>query len=192
MVNKQRLMKIAALFAVGVIVYALRPMPEYALHARTAAGMYELTNVNDQQTLDVLGRLATCVEAELISAQAMLDMPSVPQEALPELAHHLNEMASLSKDMNQQLNTRFGKERVEDMINLPTWATETLAMSQVISQNNKPLEKLGLSRVKHRQLQGDLQWIERTLTDLQELIRRALPIPDGQNAVAAPTKASLN
>ena len=174
MVNSQSLIKIASFFAIAVVIYALRPMPEYALHARTAAGMYEASDINEQEALEGLQRLTASVEAEMIGAQAMLDLPYVPDEAIEQLNHHLMELNKLSQSMHSQLIARFGEERLEDMVNLPNWATETVALTQVLNQpSQKPLTTL--SKSKHRQLQGNLQWVERALSDLQEMILRAMP-----------------
>lgn len=175
MVNKQHLIKIAAVFAIGVVLYTLRPMPEYALHARTAAGMYETSDINQLDTLDALSRLSTNVEAELISAQAMLDMPELSDQALTQLSHHLGELATLSKSMRKQLVGQFGEERVAEMIKLPDWATETIALSQVLDQSTaSPLKTL--SKAKHRNLQGNLKWVETSLADLQEMLRRTTQV----------------
>jgi len=111
MVNSQSLIKIASFFAIAVVIYALRPMPEYALHARTAAGMYEASDINEQEALEGLQRLTASVEAEMIGAQAMLDLPYVPDEAIEQLNHHLMELNKLSQSMHSQLIARFGEER---------------------------------------------------------------------------------
>lgn len=189
MVNNQRLIKIAAVFAIAVILYTLRPMPEYALHARTAAGMYETSDINQEETLDALKRLTASVEAELISVQTILDMPNVPDEALAQLNYHLDEMGTLSKSMHRQLVGQFGKERITDMIKLPNWAIETIALTQVLSQNSIiPIKSL--SKTRHRQMQGNLKWVETALGDLQEMLRQAMPLTG--NTPVSPTREVVN
>jgi hypothetical protein len=178
MINSTRLIRIACLIAICVIVYALRPMPVYDLYAQTAAGMYEPTTVNNGQTLTNLNRLVANVEAEMISAQALLDMRQLPAEAMSQLAHHLNELATLSDDMNSQLVACYGEQRVKEMINLAPWATETLALTQVLKQNHGKFDKATtMTDEKYRTLVGNFQWAERTLGDLREMILREMPIP---------------
>ncbi|MAX25472.1 MAG: hypothetical protein CMJ19_13310 [Phycisphaeraceae bacterium] len=172
MVNRQRLIKIAAALAIGVIVYTLRPMPEYALHARTAAGLYDQATVDVMPTLQSLTRQAASVEAEMINAQAMLDLSTIPQEAVVQLNYHLTELDTLAKGMHKQLVELYGQERIERMINLPDWATETIALSQVLKQLPLAKTDAALSKSMHRQLVGNLQWIERALSDLQTMLQR--------------------
>jgi hypothetical protein len=172
MVNNQRLIKIAAVFAIGVIIYTLRPMPEYALHARTAAGLYDQVQSDIKPTLESLTRLAACIEAEMINAQAMLDQSSIPQEAVTQLNYHLTELSTLAQSMQKTLVELFGAERVEQMINLPEWATETISLAQVLKQLPTSKTDAALSLAMHRQLKGNLQWVERALSDLQALLQR--------------------
>ena len=74
--------------------------------------------------------------------------------------------------LHKQLVELYGQERIERMINLPDWATETIALSQVLKQLPLAKTDAALSKSMHRQLVGNLQWIERALSDLQTMLQR--------------------
>ncbi|MBL4702052.1 MAG: hypothetical protein JKX85_12425 [Phycisphaeraceae bacterium] len=175
MINKQHIIKAVAILALGVVLYTLRPMPQYDLYARTAAGMYEQNHSADEQTITALFRQTAILAAELNSAMALLDMRILPDQAKVQLSQHLTGISSASWDMQQQLIEQFTAPRISEMINLPLWATQTVALAQVLQQNKNHDTPNKLTDSKLHQLKSDLQWAQQSLADLRELLRREMP-----------------
>ena len=183
MINKQRMIRVIAVLALCMVAYTLRPMPEYALHARTAAGLYDENPDQDQSMLFAQQKFCSALNAELLSALGLLDVQPFADQATPQLIYHLNEMNTLCGEMYNQLVEQFGGLRVSKIISLPTWATEVLTLKQVIDQTRVQSDKTKLSDSKLRDIKGNLLWIERTLEDLEKMLRKELPakIPVSQS-----------
>jgi len=188
MINKQHIIKAVAVLALGVVLYTLRPMPQDDLYARTAAGMYEQNQAADEQTLTALFQQTAVLDAELNSAIALLDIKPLPDQAKVQLQHHLTGISSASQAMQKQLVEQFTAPRISEMINLPLWATQTVALVEILQQNQDHGDLSKLTDSKLRQLKNDLQWVEQTLADLRELLRNEMPV----FKIPAATSALLN
>lgn len=175
MVNKQRMIRVIAVIALCMVAYTLRPMPEYALHARTAAGLYDENPVEDKQILSIQQKLSFALNTEMLSALGLLDVKPFPAQAMPQLAFHLKEMNNLTDEMYNHLVEQFGGLRVSKMISLPTWAGEILVIKQVVDQHRIYSDQTKLDSSKLLDIKGNLLWLERALEDLDKMIRKELP-----------------